>query len=217
MWFDQTGAQETWVEAARHLSTNDRTLAPIIKRVGPCELAPRRDYFPSLCRAIFAQQLSTKVAATLVGRFRAQFPRRLPTPQLLREKLNADDGRFLRACGLSKQKAGYLLDLSKHFAEGRIDTRKLRKMSDQEVIDTLVQVKGIGRWTAEMFLIFTLNRPDVLPVDDLGLREGVRQIYELRKRPSALELQELAEPWKPWRSIATWYIWRRGSGGVSLK
>jgi DNA-3-methyladenine glycosylase II len=214
MWFDQTATTNAWTQAARHLSKNDRKLAPIIQRVGPCTIAPRRDYFPSLCRAIFAQQLSTKVAATLVNRFRDQFPRRLPTPPLLRERLRSDNGQFMRACGLSKQKAGYLLDLAEHFAERRIDTRKLRKMSDQEVIDALVEVKGIGRWTAEMFLIFTLNRPDVLPVDDLGLREGVRQVYDLRKRPAALELQEIAEPWKPWRSIATWYIWRRGSGGV---
>ena len=217
MWFDQTATKNTWADAARHLCKNDRRLAEVIERVGPCTIAPRRDYFPSLCRAIFAQQLSTKVAATLVNRFRAQFPRRLPTPLLLRDKLRSDNGTFMRACGLSKQKAGYLLDLSTHFVEGRINTRKLRKMSDQEVIDALVEVKGIGRWTAEMFLMFVLNRPDVLPVDDLGLREGVREVYELRKRPLALRLQEIAEPWKPWRSVGTWYIWRRGSGGVSLK
>jgi DNA-3-methyladenine glycosylase II len=217
MPLDQSTTPHAWAEAARHLAKADRKLAQIIKRVGPCALAPRRDYFPSLCRAIFAQQLSTKVAATLVNRFRDQFPRRQPTPALLRDRLRADNGQFMRACGLSKQKAGYLLDLSEHFVERRIDTRKLRKMSDHEVIDALVEVKGIGRWTAEMFLIFVLNRPDVLPVDDLGLREGVREIYELRKRPAPLELQELAEPWKPWRSVATWYIWRRGSGGVSLK
>lgn len=215
MWFDQSAPDHQWAQAAKHLSKADARLAKVIARVGPCTMAPRRDYFPSLCRAIFAQQLSTKVAATLVDRFRNHFPARRPTPALVHQLLSKGDEEAIRRCGLSRQKARYLVDLSEHFLENKIATRKLRGMSDEQVIEALVAVKGIGRWTAEMFLMFVLNRPDVLPVDDLGLREGVRDVYELRQRPTPKQVQKIAEPWRPYRSIGTWYIWRRGSGGIS--
>jgi DNA-3-methyladenine glycosylase II len=128
------------------------------------------------------------------------------------EKLSNGDESVLRACGLSRQKKVYLLDLARHFSTGEVPTRRLARMDDEQIIDSLVRVKGVGRWTAEMFLIFVLNRPDVLPVDDLGLREGVRDVFGLAERPTAAEARVLAEPWRPWRSIATWYLWRRGSG-----
>jgi DNA-3-methyladenine glycosylase II len=150
-----------------------------------------------------------KVAAVLFGRFRDQFPGRRPTPARTLQLLNGDL-EIIKRCGLSRQKAVYIRDLAQHFVDGRIPTRKLSRMSDQEVVDALVAVNGIGRWTAEMFLMFVLNRPDVLPVDDLGLREGVREIYRLAERPTPGELTELAECWRPYRSIATWYVWRRG-------
>jgi DNA-3-methyladenine glycosylase II len=211
MWFDISGNSTPWDEAERHLAKVDRRLAKIIRRVGPCTLAPRRDYFVALCKAVFNQQLSMKVAASLFNRFRDQFPARRPTPSLLLDALTRDP-EFPRRCGLSRQKAVYLKDLSDHFVSNRIPTRKLCRMSDEEVIEALVAVKGVGRWTAEMFLMFVLNRPDVLPVDDLGLREGVRDIFELPKRPAPKEVIAMCEHWKPYRSIATWYVWRRNSG-----
>src|ERR1051325_7522595 len=174
MWFEPPPADPDWKRAARHLRRADPVLAKVIDRVGPCTLHPRRDYFVVLCKAIFTQQISTPVAAVLFGRFRELFPLRRPTPALVAEALANNHVEVLRKCGLSRQKAAYLQDLSRHFLDGRVPTRRLGRMSDEEVIEALVEVKGIGRWTAEMFLIFTLNRPDVLPVDDLGLREGVR-------------------------------------------
>lgn len=210
MWFDAPKVRCDWTEGARHLARADPVLRTVIGRVGPCTLAPRRDYFVALCKAIYAQQISTKVAAVLFTRFRQQFPNRRPTPQRVLRLLNGDPSA-LRACGLSRQKAVYLRDLAQHFVDNRIPTRKLSRMSDDQVIEALVNVKGIGRWTAEMFLIFVLNRPDLLPVDDLGLREGVREIYGLKTRPTAGELTAIAEPWRPFRSIATWYVWRRNS------
>ena len=179
----------------------------IIERVGPCTLAPRRDYFVVLCKSIFTQQISTRIATILFNRFRDNFPQRRPTPQRVIEFLQSDS-ELVRACGLSRQKQSYLLDLAQRFLQGQIPTRAFSRMSDEEVIQSLVQVKGIGRWTGEMFLIFVLNRPDVLPVDDLGLREGARRFYGLKERPKARELTELGEQWRPWRTIATWYLWR---------
>ena len=214
MWFDKKAPEHIWADAARHLSKADPKLAQIIARVGPCTMVPRRDYFVSLCRAIFAQQLSTKVAATLLKRFHNEFPRKKPTPALVHRLLAASDEAAIKRCGLSRQKTKYLVDLAEHFIADKIDTRRLRTMSDEEVIEALVKVNGIGRWTAEMFLMFTLNRPDVLPVDDLGFQEGVRQVYGLRKRPKAAQLYKLAEPWRPYRSIGTWYIWRRDHGAA---
>jgi DNA-3-methyladenine glycosylase II len=199
-----------WTPACRHLRRRDPTLRAVIDRVGPCTLAPRRDYFVVLCKAIFTQQISTAVATTLFGRFRDLFPKRRPTPTLTLELLKGDPA-VLRHCGLSRQKAVYVMDLARHFADGEIPTRLLGRMDDEAVIESLTRVKGIGRWTAEMFLIFTLNRPDVLPVDDLGLREAVREVFKLSERPNAADLYAIAELWKPYRTLATWYLWRRNS------
>ena len=188
----------------------------MIDLVGPCTLAPRRDYFVVLCKAIFTQQISTAVAAVLFARFRDQFPARRPTPRLILEAMNGDAEAF-RGCGLSRQKRACVRDLAEHFSTNQIPTRKLAAMSDDEVIDALVKVKGIGRWTAEMFLIFVLNRPDVLPVDDLGLRQGAQQIFNLKQTPDAKTLTKMAETWRPYRSIATWYIWRGSAKLMELK
>ncbi|HEY8747782.1 MAG TPA: hypothetical protein VIM11_07400 [Tepidisphaeraceae bacterium] len=172
-------------------------------------MARRRDYFVALCRAIFAQQLNIRVAQVLFDRFRDLFPGRRLSPALVLKVLNDPDA--YRGCGLSRQKAGYLKDLAEHFADKRIPTRKLSGMSDEEVIEALIAVKGVGRWTAEMFLMFVLNRPDVLPVDDLGLREGFRELYGWKERPTAAELTDFGQRWRPYRSVATWYVWRRNS------
>jgi DNA-3-methyladenine glycosylase II len=209
MWFDARNEKSTWADAARHLCAKDPVLGAVIGRVGPCEMARRRDYFVALCRAIFAQQLNIRVAQVLFDRFRALLPGRRLSPLAVLEILK--DPNAYRGCGLSRQKAAYLKDLARHFADNRIPTRKLAAMSDDQIIESLVAVKGVGRWTAEMFLMFVLNRPDVLPVDDLGLREGFRDIYGLKDRPTAAELTQFAERWRPYRSVATWYVWRRNS------
>ena len=213
MWFDRPNSQPDWQPAMRHLGRADPVLARVIDRVGPCTLHPRRDYFVVLCKAIFTQQISTAIATILFNRFRDLFPQRRPTPPRVLEVLTDGDEQALRGCGLSRQKRAYLIDLARHFVDGRIPTRRLSRMDDEQVIEALVGVKGIGRWTAEMFLIFTLNRPDVLPVDDLGLREGVRALYGLDERPLASALIARGEAWRPYRSIATWYVWRRDSAG----
>jgi len=215
MWFPQD-SEGNWSAAEAHLRAASPELARLIDLVGPCTLAPRKDYFVVLCKAIFTQQISTAVATVLFGRFRDKFPSRRPTPALVLDAMNRDAEAFV-GCGLSRQKRAYVRDLSEHFCTNQIPTRKLAAMSDDDVIDALVKVKGIGRWTAEMFLIFTLNRPDVWPVDDLGLQQGVQKVFGLKKTPDKKALTKLAEPWRPYRSIATWYIWRGVSKMNELK
>ncbi|QOV92327.1 DNA-3-methyladenine glycosylase 2 family protein [Humisphaera borealis] len=210
MWFEPPPTAPDWSVAVRHLKKADPRLAAVIRRVGPCTLAPRGDPFVALCQSIYSQQISTAIATLLFGRFRKHFRGGKPTPAAVVRLFETTPFEQLKACGLSRQKHAYIRDLADHFVARKIPVRKLPAMSDEEVIDALTAVNGIGRWTAEMFLMFVLNRPDVLPVDDLGLREGVREIYDLPARPKAIEVTRLAEPWRPWRSIATWYLWRRG-------
>jgi len=194
-----------WRTIQRHLA-RDPIMRDIMVAIGPCTLRPRRDHFVLLCKSIYSQQISTAAATVLFGRFRECFPRQRPTPQRVLDLLN--NGNALPACGLSRQKRSYLIDLAQHFLSGALPNRRLSSMSDEAVIEALTAVKGIGRWTAEMFLIFTLNRLDVLPVDDLGLQKSVRGAYSLKHLPKAAQLKELAESWRPYRSIATWYLWR---------
>jgi DNA-3-methyladenine glycosylase II len=205
MWFEKPPRKPDWSAATKFLR-RDPVMKKVIARVGPCTLAPRRDYFIVLCKSIFTQQISTKIAAILFGRFRELFPRKRPTPQAVIEVLCHDHNA--KHCGLSKQKRAYLIDLAKHFADERIPTKKLARMSDEEIVETLTAVKGVGRWTAEMFLIFVLNRPDIWPVDDLGLREGAKVVFGLKERPGAKELREIGERFRPCRSLVTWYLWR---------
>src|SRR5687767_5060852 len=199
MWFETPSKAPSWSQGIKHLR-RDPVMRKVIARVGPCTLHPRRDYFVVLCKSIFTQQISTVVATTLFGRFRELFPMRRPTPARVVKALTNGDAAALRRCGLSRQKHAYVLDLAERFAAGRMPTRKFARMTDEQIIESLVEVKGIGRWTAEMFLIFVLNRPDVLPVDDLGLREGARRFYDLAERPDARELTALGEQWRPWRT-----------------
>lgn len=212
VWFDKTTHQSRWSPAIRHLGRADPVMKSIIARVGPCTLAPRKDYFVVLCKSIFSQQLNTKVAATLFGRFQDLFPRRRPTPTAVVAALSGGvSEETLRYVGLSRQKRSYVLDLARHFVDGEIPTRRFAAMDDEQIIEHLTRVKGIGRWTAEMFLIFVLNREDVLPVDDLGLVENMRRHYALPARPKKVQALELAERWRPYRTIATWYLWRCGN------
>jgi len=193
-----------WTKAIDHLSRVDAKLAAVIERAGPCTLKPGGDCFIALCRAIIAQQISGVVAKAITKRFRKLFPRSRPTPKLL---LALTDEQ-LRSAGLSRQKLSYLRDLAAHFAERKVPTRRFSKMSDEEIIQSLIPIKGIGRWTAEMFLIFVLNRPDLLPVDDLGVRKGFQKVYGLRTEPKPAKMIQIAEKWRPWRTVGSWYMWR---------
>lgn len=195
-----------YARARRLLLRRDPILAVLIKRHGPCGLAAaqRADHFSALVRAITGQQLSVKAAATIYGRMVAPMPGSQPTPAAL----VAVPDEQLRAAGMSRQKIGYLRDLSDKVITGALPLDDLEAMSDEEVIAALTQVKGIGRWSAEMFLMFRLHRPDVLPVDDLGIVNAVHRVYGLRKRPTPDRIRRIGEAWKPYRSVASWYLWR---------
>jgi DNA-3-methyladenine glycosylase II len=192
--------------ARRHLMKSDPALRDIIKRIGACELhgAAPKDPFVTLCQSIASQQLSTKAAATIFSRFADLFPKRRPTPELV---MTLTDDQ-LRACGFSRAKAAFVKDLAAHVLDGRLDLKRLRRHSDDEVMQQLIAVKGIGRWTAEIFLMFRLGRLDVLPADDLGLMNAVHRAYRLRKRPDAKRLRQIGEAWRPYRSVAAWYLWQ---------
>ena len=191
--------------AVEALRAADPVMRGIIDRVGPIDLAHEPDLWWSLVDAIASQQLSIKAAATILGRIEQLAPaHRRPTPQ---EILDTRD-ETLRACGFSRAKVVYVKDLATKWLDGTLQPERFGDLTDEEVIEHLVQVKGIGRWSAEMVLMFTLHRPDVLPVDDLGLKIAVQDEYGLEERPSAQLLRELGEPWRPWRSIASFYLWR---------
>lgn len=182
-------------------------MAAAIQLVGPCTLRPRVEgtHFDHLARAIVFQQLSGSAAGTIYGRFVEQCgdggP---PTPALI---LSHDEVR-LRACGLSAAKTLAIRDLARHVENGRLPLDGLDAMHDEEIIESLVQVRGVGRWTAQMFLMFRLWRPDVLPVLDLGVRKGAQKIYRMRALPEAERLEKVAKAWRPWATVASWYCWR---------
>ena len=193
-----------YTRARRLLARRDPILRELMRAHGPCRLAARQhtDPFKALTRAIVGQQLSAKAAATIFSRFEALFDT-FPTPA---QVVAVPDDR-LRAVGLSQQKLGYLRDLCRRIVEGELPLDVLDRMDDEAVIENLMQVKGIGRWTAEMFLIFRLQRPDVLPVGDLGIVRAVQRAYKLRKAPSPDRLTRIGEAWRPYRSVACWYLW----------
>ena len=200
-------------DAVAHLRRADPVLARIIEHVGPFTMEPRDGSFRSLARAIFFQQLAGPAARAIMNRVLAALgadEERFPAPQ---QFLAASDER-LRGAGLSRQKTAYLRDLAEKFASGQLSEDEFAHLDDEEVIRRVSAVKGIGRWTAEMFLIFSLGRPDVLPVDDLGVRRGFQRAYGLDGLPPPQEMQRIADPWRPYRSAGTWYMWR--SLGVAL-
>jgi DNA-3-methyladenine glycosylase II len=198
---------EGYERARRILMRRDPVLATVIKTIGPCGMADRqrKDHLTALVGSIVSQQLSTKAAATIFGRFVALFPETTP---LSAAGILAVDDATLRSVGLSGQKVRYLRDLCERIVDGRLVLDSIESLDDEEVIERLTEVKGFGRWTAEMFLMFRLHRPDVLPVDDLGIVNAVQRLYRLRKRPDAKKLQKLGEAWKPYRSVASWYLWQ---------
>ena len=195
-----------YAAARRTLMRRDPILGGVIKRIGPCLIGDDQhdDHLTALCGSIVSQQLSTKAAATIFGRFTALFPDQVPTAA----RIASFDDATLRGVGLSGQKVGYLRDLSSRILDGRLEPNELDDLDDEAVIERLVAVKGFGRWTAEMFLMFRLHRPDVLPVGDLGIVNAVHRLYRLRKRPDAKKIAKLGQAWAPYRSVASWYLWQ---------
>jgi len=189
--------------AVDHLKKSDAILASIITRVGPCKMAYREPTFEMLARAIVFQQLNGKAARTIYGRLEEAAGGAL-TPQGIQ---NLSVGEMRRA-GLSRQKLGYIRDLAEHAISGKVDFTRLPAMSDEEVIEALTDIKGVGIWTAHMFLMFSLRRPNVLPVGDLGVRMAIQRFYCKRKLPTPKQIEQIARSWHPYCSFAAWYLWR---------
>jgi len=196
---------EEFAKARRTLMRRDPVLAPVIrkhKERSPLD-RPVLDPFPSLVRVIAGQQISTKAAATIYGRLAALMPDGVAPGAMLA----LTDEQF-RQAGMSRQKITYLRDLAAKVVSGDLPVHSLHELTDEEVIEAIVRVKGLGRWSAEMFLMFRLHRPDVLPVDDLGIVNAIHRLYRLRKKPTADRIRKIGESWRPYRTVACWYLWR---------
>jgi len=191
-----------WAEACKHLVKKDRVMKRLIPQLGDACLQSRGDAFVTLARSIVGQQISVKAAQSVWDKF-ALLPRKITPANVL--KLKVDD---MRSAGLSARKIEYLVDLSLHFDSGALHVAKWADMEDEVIIEELVAIRGIGRWTAEMFLIFHLMRPNVLPLDDVGLINGISHNYFSGEAVSRSEVREVAAAWSPYCSVATWYIWR---------
>ncbi len=192
-------------KAQMHLSKADPVLARIIAQVGALGIQPRRERFQALARTIIFQQLAGAAANAIYGRFVGLFPgMEFPSPEQVLAKTDAE----LRAAGLSEKKALYIKDLAAHIRDRKLNFHRFHRMADEEIIADLTQVKGIGKWTAEIFLAFNLGRPDVMPADDLGLQNAVKRQYGMRQRPNRKRLLKHAERWRPYRTAAAWYLWR---------
>ena len=197
--------------AVAHLKRADPTLARVIRAVGPCAFAPRREgtHFDAVLRAIVYQQLSGKAAGTILGRVHGVYGGRSPTP----DELLATSEETLRAAGLSRQKLGYARDLAARVAAGAVPVDTLDALDDEAVIAALTSVKGVGRWTAQMFLMFRLGRLDVLPELDLGVQKGIQLAYGLDTLPRPRDVVAIGAPWAPYRTVASWYLWRSLDNG----
>lgn len=193
---------EYWDRAKRALARRDAVMGAIIRQHPGVYMMVRGEPFMTLARAICGQQISVKAAQSVWNRVVACCGAISPEHVLARKRTE------LRACGLSDRKTEYIADLAQHFVDGKIHARDWPRMADEEIIAELTDVRGIGRWTAEMFLMFRLHRPDVLPVDDLGIVNAVKNVYRLRKRPTADRIRKIGDAWRPYRSVASWYLWR---------
>jgi DNA-3-methyladenine glycosylase II len=197
---------EYWDDACRHLGKRDRVMRKLIPKFGEARLQSRGDAFTTLARSIVGQQISVKAAQSVWGKFIEAIggaPTRVAPAAVLEVEATS-----LRGAGLSVRKCEYLVDLARHFEDGRVHVKQWQVMEDEAIIEELVAIRGIGRWTAEMFLIFHLMRPDVLPLDDIGLIKGISVNYFSGEPVSRAEAREVGEAWTPFRSVATWYIWR---------
>lgn len=194
------------VKAAAYLSSHDAVLAPVIARTGPCTIRPHQNYYQELVDSIISQQLSVYAARAIEQRFRELFGGEFPAA----EQILTTDVETLRGLGFSYAKGRYVLDLAQHVVDGKLKFDQLDSLSNEEIITNLTAVKGIGEWTAHMFLMFCMGRTDVLPVGDLGIRNGTRKLYKLADAPTPAQITELAAKngWHPYESVASWYIWQ---------
>ncbi|MGH8797212.1 MAG: DNA-3-methyladenine glycosylase family protein, partial [Caldimonas sp.] len=197
---------ECWDDACKHLARRDRVMRKLIPQFGDGRLQSPGDAFTTLARSIVGQQISVKAAQSVWVRFAALVNG--PSTRLAPAAVLALDAAAIRTVGLSARKVEYLRDLAQHFEAGSVHVRQWQQMDDEEIVDELVAIRGIGRWTAEMFLIFHLMRPNVLPLDDLGLLKGISVNYFSGEPVSRAEAREVGDAWAPFRSVATWYIWR---------
>jgi DNA-3-methyladenine glycosylase II len=195
-----------WDEACKHLGKRDRVMRKLIPKLGEGRLRSRGDAFTTLARSIVGQQISVRAAQSVWDRFAALMSR--PSTHLAPTEVLALEAAAARASGLSARKVEYLVDLAAHFESGAVHVAQWQQMDDETIIEELVAIRGIGRWTAEMFLIFHLMRPNVMPLDDLGLLKGISVNYFSGEPVSRAEAREVGEAWAPYRSVATWYIWR---------
>lgn len=197
---------EVAAAAAEHLSKHDSTLKPVIAKAGLADIKPHQDYYWELVDSIISQQLSLKAAAAIERRFLDLFGGKIPTPDQILSKQPEE----LKSVGLSRPKVGYIQDLARHVNNGKVVFDQLDSQSNQQIIDELTDVKGIGEWTVHMFLIFAMGRTDILPTGDLGIKKGIRDLYGLRSLPTPEEIRMIASDykWKPYQSVACWYIWQ---------
>ena len=193
---------EYWGEATKHLAKHDKVLKKLIREYPEADFRLRGDAFQALARAIVGQQISVKAAQSIWARFEAC------VGTVRAANVVAKEAEALRACGFSGQKVAYVKDLANRFNTGEIKPRRWNKMEDEAIIEELVAVKGIGRWTAEMFLMFSLARPNVLPVDDLGLQRAMERAYNNGRALTKDKMRKIAAPWAPWATVGTWYMWR---------
>ena len=202
--------------ATTHLKSVCPRFRALITRIGPCTMeVEKREPYEALVRAIAHQQLHGNAARAITARFVALYPESpFPTP----DQVLATDDAAMRACGFSAGKSAAIRDIAAHAANGVVPTRRAAaRMTDEALIERLVVIRGVGRWTVEMLLMFTLGRMDILPIDDFGVREGYRRLHELDAQPKPKELGKLGEIWAPWRSVASWYLWRAADEGKTVK
>jgi DNA-3-methyladenine glycosylase II len=188
-----------------HFDLRDPVIAELVREIGPFRLKKNRKYFQVLCKAIISQQISIQAAESITTRFWRLFDGRAPSPESVWEMPES----ILKGAGLSRQKVAYLKDLGKHFAEKSIRPHRMPYLSNEDVVEQLTGVYGIGPWTAQMFLIFSLNRMDVLPVADLGLQIAIQKLYGMKNRPTIKKIRFLGKRWHPYETVATWYGWRK--------
>lgn len=201
-----TSWEQTLRGAEAQLANADPIMAALVSAHGPCQLSPHTDYYQQLVRSIIGQQLSVKAAATIYNRFLGLFDGAMPAP----EEIITTDAESLRAIGCSYQKASYIHDLAQHILDGRLDLDHIATLPNEEIIRQLVAVKGIGEWSAHMFMMFSLGRLDILPTGDLGIRRAMMLQYSLPELPKPAEMHKLAleHGWTPYQSVASWYLWR---------
>ncbi len=194
-----------WLVGEKFLAQQDKILCDLIKKYGHCDLRPleEQEFFSTLLKGIISQQLSQQAAASIYGRVQS-FYQHKPTP----EAIYATEVEKLRELGLSPQKVVYVQDFSKHIVEGKVVLAEFSGMTDAQIMEVLLPIKGFGRWTVEMFLIFALNRSNILPVDDFGIKKAMNMLYQVDMKARRTVYLERAKAWEPWRTLATWYLWR---------